>query len=84
MFGIPLDGPANLFFDNESVFKNENKSESKLKKKHQSFFFYMVRGCVASGILIPHKVDFNNNIDDLLTNSLVSEKLIVLLSKITF
>ena len=41
-------------------------------------FFYMFRGCVAFGILILHKVDINNNLDDLLTKSLVAEKLIVL------
>ena len=43
MFGIPLDGPANVFCENESAFKNATFSESQLKKKHQSTLFDALR-----------------------------------------
>ena len=32
MFGVPLDGPANVFCDNEAVYKNTVIPESTLKK----------------------------------------------------
>ena len=34
MFGVPLEGPTNIFCDNESVFKNASIPDSTLKKKH--------------------------------------------------
>ena len=35
MFGIPIEGPTNVFCDNEAVFKNTTIPESTLKKKHK-------------------------------------------------
>lgn len=70
MFGIPIDGPAQVFCDNESVYKNAALASSKLKKKHNSICFHRVRECVASGILIPFKVSSANNLSDILTKSL--------------
>jgi hypothetical protein len=84
MFGVPLEGPSNVFCDNESVYKNASFAESQLKKKHQSICFHRVRECVASNILIPHKVDTNSNLADLLTKSLPAHKRVILRSKIMF
>jgi hypothetical protein len=36
MFGVPIDGPANVYCDNEAVYKNTVLPESVLKKKHHS------------------------------------------------
>ena len=36
MFGVPIEGPTNVFCDNESVINNVSKPESVLKKKHHS------------------------------------------------
>ena len=36
MFGVPTDGPTNIFCDNEAVTKNASLLESTLKKKHCS------------------------------------------------
>ena len=36
MMGVPVDGPADVFCDNESVVKNTSRPESPLKKKHQA------------------------------------------------
>jgi hypothetical protein len=78
MFGIPIDGPANVFCDNESVFKNASLAESRLKKKHNSVCFHRVRECVASAILMPFKVGTDFNLADILTKSLPAIKRLVL------
>ena len=36
MFGVPLDGAASVFCDNEAVYKNTVLPESVLRKKHHS------------------------------------------------
>ena len=76
MFGVPINSFANVFCDNKSVFLNASIAESRLTKKHNSVCFHRVRECVASGILIPFKVDSNFN----LIFSCVVEKGVVLLS----
>ena len=78
MFGIPIQGPANIFCDNESVFKNASYAESRLKKKHNSVCFHRVRECVASAILMPFKVGTDFNLADILTKSLPAIKRLAL------
>ena len=70
MFGIPVQGEATVFCDNEAVYKNVSFSESTLKKKHNSICFHRVRECVAAGIIAVHKVDSKFNLSDILTKSL--------------
>jgi hypothetical protein len=84
MFGIPITGPANVFCDNESVYKNASFAESTLKKKHNSICFHRVRECVASGIMVVHKVDTHFNLSDILTKSLPANQRIELRKKIMF
>jgi hypothetical protein len=84
MFGIPVDGPANVFCDNESVYKNSAFAESTLKKKHNSICFHRIRECVASGILVVHKVDTHYNLSDILTKSLPANQRVELRKKIMF
>lgn len=84
MFGIPIDGPANMFCDNESVGKNSALAESQLKKKHLSICFHRVRECVASQIIVPHKVGTESNLADKLTKSLPSDKRVALRLRIMF
>ena len=43
MMGVPLDGPANVFCDNEAVVKNTTQPESTLKKKHNAIAYCRVR-----------------------------------------
>ena len=78
MFGIPIDGYANAFCDNKSVFMNASIAESRLSKKHNSVCFHRVRECVASGVLMPFNVDTNYNLADLLTKSLNAFKRLML------
>lgn len=74
MFGIPIDGPASVFCDNESVYKNVGFCDSILKKKHNSICFHRVRESVASSICMVYKVDTNYNLADMLTKSLPPTK----------
>ena len=74
MFGIPINGRANVFCDNESVFKNASIAESRLTKKHNSVCFHRVRESVAAGITMPFKVHSDYNLADILTKSLPSTK----------
>ena len=67
---MPIDGSAQVFCDNESFWKNATIAESKLRKKHNSICFHRVRECVASGIILPFKVDSCHNLSDILTKSL--------------
>jgi len=79
-----IDGPANVFCDNEAVYKNVTFAESTLKKKHNSICFHRVRECVASEILIVHKVDFTFNLADILTKSLPAKQRVELRKRIMY
>jgi hypothetical protein len=69
-FGIPIDGPANVFCDNKSVMTNTTIPTSTLKKKHYSIAYHHVREAVAAGILHITKVHTSENLADLLTKAL--------------
>jgi hypothetical protein len=51
MFGIPVDGPANVYCDNNGVVTNCTKPESTLKKKHNAIAYHHVREAVAAGTI---------------------------------
>ena len=48
-------------------------SQSTLKKKHNAICSHRVRGCVAVGSMIIHKVDFEFNLSDMLATCLAAE-----------
>jgi Reverse transcriptase (RNA-dependent DNA polymerase) len=74
MFGIPVDGPANVFCDNRGVVKNASIPESVLMKKHNSINYHAVREAAAAGILRVGKEDGQTNLADLLTKVVDSKK----------
>ncbi len=47
-FGVPIEGPTNLFCDNEAVYKNTSLPESTLKKKRHSIAYHRCREAVAA------------------------------------
>ena len=49
MFGVPIDGPTNIFCDNEAVTKNISDLTLMLKKKHHSIAYHRNREAVAAG-----------------------------------
>jgi hypothetical protein len=75
MFGVPVDGPANVFCDNRGVVRNVSILESTLMKKHNAINYHAVQEAAVAGIL--HHVgneDGKTNIVDLLTKVLNGQK----------
>jgi hypothetical protein len=65
MFGIPIDGPANVFCDIRGVVRNASIPESTLMKKHNANNYHAVQEAAAAGILHVGKEDGKTNIVDL-------------------
>jgi hypothetical protein len=82
MFGIPIDGPANVYGDNEGVVKNTSIPESTLHKKHLSIAYHAVREAVAAGIMRVGKEPTDTNLADLFTKCLPQARRNLLLSRI--
>ena len=84
MFGIPIDGPTDMFCDNEAVYKNASMPESQLRKKHHSISYHMSREAVASGAVRIAKEDTETNLADLFTKVLPKPRREFLLNKFTY
>ena len=69
-FGVEIEGPTNVFCDNEAVTKNVRTPESTLNKKSLSICYHSVREAVAAGIIRIAWEDTNTNLADLLTKLL--------------
>ena len=69
-FGVPLDGEANMYCDNEAVYKNVVHPDSTIKKKHHSVAYHICREAVASGMIRVAKEGSQTNIADLFTKPL--------------
>ena len=73
MFGIPIEGPARVFCDNEAVYKNTSNPASTLKRRHQSIAYHLCRESVAAGTILVYKEDGDTNLSDILTKSTLSK-----------
>ena len=82
MFGIPIDGPSNVFCDNKSMVTNSTVPTSTLKKKHNSIAYHRVREAVAAEVVQIAKVHTTENLADLLTKPLGASALKTLIQKI--
>ena len=82
MLGIPLVGPASLFWDNQSVVINSTVPSSMLKKKHNSICYHKVRESIAAGILRIAKEPTETNLADILTKPLAGPRFKYLISHI--
>ena len=69
-FGVPIDGPVNVFGDNESVINSAQKPEVTLSKKHNGIAYHKVREAVAAGTIRVAYVHTTLNLADLLTKPL--------------
>ena len=67
MFGVPNDGPTDIFCDNEAVYKKSSTPESVLRKKHHSVAYQKCCEAVASGIYPISKEDTETNLADIFT-----------------
>ena len=70
MLGVPLEGPANIFADNESVVKSSMNPESTLSKKHVSIAYHLTRESFAASIVNIFFIRSKENLADLLTKVL--------------
>ena len=84
MFGVPLDGPAQVFCDNQGVVKNTSLPESVLSKKHNAINYHAGREAAAAGILQVHKEDTQTNLADLFTKVLPADRRRDLLGSIVY
>ena len=72
MMGIPVEGPAYIKGDNQSVLANTTIPDLTLKKKSQSIAYHFVREGVACDEWQTSYVNTNDNRSDLLTKLLPS------------
>ena len=76
--GEPIEGAANIFCDNEYVYKNSFSEEYQIMKNHQAICVNWERECMANNIIIVHRVNNNDNLADMLFNSLPGWKCVQL------
>ena len=74
MFGIPIEGPASMYCDNEAVYKNISIPSSVLNKKMHGISFHYCRETVADGTCRIAKEDTETNLADLFTKVLPKAK----------
>ena len=74
MFGVPLEGPTNVFCDNEAVYRNVSTPTSILNKKHLAVAYHKCRESVAAGTVRVAKEDTSTNIADVFTKLMPSPK----------
>ena len=84
MFGIPIDGPANLYCDNKAVTKNCSIPELTLKKKDNSIVYHHIREAVAAGTLWIAKEDSETKLADVFTKLMVATKRAPLFDKFMY
>ena len=74
MFGIPLEGPSNMFCDNEAVYKNASQPDSTLSKKQHSIAYHFCREKVAGGTCRLAKENTKTNLADVFTKTMHKPK----------
>ena len=66
ILGVEIDGPTQMFGDNNSVILNTTIPSSQLKKKHNAIAYHRVREAIAGGIIqfyhIPSVSNFSDNL----------------------
>jgi hypothetical protein len=67
MMGIPIDGPAWLFGDNQSVIISSTIPHSNLNKRHNALSYHRVREAIAAEIMYFLHMDGKYNPSDILT-----------------
>ena len=71
LFGGPIDGPFNVFCDNDAIARTAMRVETTLKK-HFLVAFHKSRGNVACGIMLVFFECSGSNLSDLFTKVLAS------------
>ena len=67
MHGVPLDGKAYMFGDNQSVITSSTIPHSSLNKRHNALSYHRVREAIASGVIWFFHIPGTENPADVLT-----------------
>ena len=70
MMGVPIDGPCQMFYDNNAVVLNTTNPESVLKTKQAAINYHRAREAIAAGTIMVAKEDTATDIADILTKCL--------------
>lgn len=70
MMGVSVEGPTNVFVDNESMVTNSTVPHSTLKKKHVSICYHRVREACAMKMIRITYVNTKSNLADCLMKAL--------------
>lgn len=65
-----MEGPAQVFCDNQGVIQNSSIPESVLTKKHNAINCHTVREAAAASVMEVIKEDMQTNLADLFTKVL--------------
>jgi hypothetical protein len=84
MMGVPLDGPAHVCVDNQSVVSNTTMPESVLKKKSNSIAFHLSREAVAGRWIKVGKEHTNTTLADMFTKSQAGPRRKTLADRVLF
>ena len=79
-----MEGPTNVFYDNEAVFKNTSIPDSTLKKKHTSICYHRSREAVDARTMWVAKEGTATNLADLFTKPLMDSRRAFLLGRFTY
>ena len=63
--GIPINGPTNMFCDNEAVVRNSVMSETILKSEHVAICYHCVHEACALGMIQIAKEEGATNLADI-------------------
>jgi hypothetical protein len=74
MFGVPIEGPTNIFCDNGAVCANTTRPESTLTKKHHSIACHRSREAVAAGAVRVSKEHTSTNLADIFTKTMLAPR----------
>jgi len=70
MLGVEIDGPCQMFGDNNSVILNTTLPSSQLKKKHNSVAYHAVQEAIAGNIVKFNHIRSEENYADVMTKPL--------------
>jgi hypothetical protein len=84
MFGVPLEGPAKVLVDNDSVVKNATIPSSVLQKKHNAICYHYVLESVTAKIIHIAYIPTLENLADMLTKLLGASKLKSFIQRILY
>ena len=84
MFGVPIEGPTDMFCDNEAVYKNSSTPDSVLHKNRHSVAYHMCQEAVTAGTCRIAKEDTETNLADIFTKVLPRPRREPLLNLFTY